>query len=208
MSESKAERTIPGPSGSSSVTVSGNQFAQLMAAIESSQSRMDEKLAQFQEEIRQGQEDAASRALKWARYDKPYVFKKRGNEEQASFNAKVDEALVQAESDLSVVEHTLASTSTLTAAIQHIKKAIQKGHSLLEERQKLIRLANCSEYWNETNTGRLLIQTILCDGVYIALFPDSTQLLLAVHWGRLVYVYFIMSARAMNTIVRVVRIGF
>ena len=53
---------------------------------------MDAKLAQFQEEIRQGQEEAASRALKRASYDKPYVFRKRGNEEQASFNAKVDDS--------------------------------------------------------------------------------------------------------------------
>ena len=69
MSESEAERMAPGPSTSSSVSVSGNQLVQLMAAIASSQSRMDTKLAQFQEEICQGQEDAASTALKWTHYD-------------------------------------------------------------------------------------------------------------------------------------------
>ena len=103
---------------------------------------MDAKLTQFQEEIRQGQEEAVSRALKRARYDKPYVFRKRGNEEQASFNAKVDQTLVQAESDVSVVERNPTSTS----AVQRVKEAIQKSRLLLEERQKLIRLADRSDH--------------------------------------------------------------
>ena len=61
---------------------------------------MDEKFHHFQEDIRQGQEDSAAKALKRAKYDKPYVFKRKGNEAQALFKAKVDEALVQADSDI------------------------------------------------------------------------------------------------------------
>ena len=57
--------SAPGPSGSATVTVSADQFAQLMMAIAASQTRMDLKLAQFQE-IRQGQEESAARALKRA----------------------------------------------------------------------------------------------------------------------------------------------
>lgn len=149
MSDSEAIRSSSGPSGlapglsgSALVTLSADQFAQLMSAISASQTRMDEKLEQFQDEIRHGQEEAASRALKRARYDKPYTFRKRGNEEQANFNAKVDEAFAQAESDLSAVEHSSSSTG----AVQRIKEAIKKGRSLLEERQKLIRLADRSEH--------------------------------------------------------------
>ena len=43
-------------------------FSQLMSSISLSQRRMDEKLAQFQEEVRVGQEDAAAKATKKARY--------------------------------------------------------------------------------------------------------------------------------------------
>ena len=97
---------------------------------------------EFCDKIRQGQENAAAEALKWARYDKPYVFRKRGNEEQANFNAKVDEALAQATSDLSAVAATPASTS----AVQRVKEAIERGRLLLEERHKLIRLTDRSDH--------------------------------------------------------------
>ena len=52
---------------------------------------MNAKLTQFQEKTRQGQEKAE--ALKGASYEKPYTFRKHGNEEQVNFNTKVDEAL-------------------------------------------------------------------------------------------------------------------
>ena len=144
MSSNEDDRTFSGPSGSGTsgaapVALSADHFAQLMSAITASQSVVDEKLQQFREEIRQGQEEAATKAVKRARYEKPYVFRKRGNEEQASFNAKVEEALSQAESDLS-------SISAPPAAIQRVKESIQKGRSLLEERQKLIRLADRSDH--------------------------------------------------------------
>ena len=113
-----------------------------MSAISTSHSRMDAKLAEFREEIRQSQEDAAAKALKRARFDKPYVFKKRGNEEQASFNSKVDEALAQAESDLASV----AAGPALAPAVQRVKDGIRRGRSLIDERQKLIRLADRSEH--------------------------------------------------------------
>ena len=52
-------------------------------------------------------------------------FHRRDNEEQTSFNAKVDEALVQAESDLAFV----VANSMLTFALQRMKKVIQQGWS-------------------------------------------------------------------------------
>ena len=61
---------------------------------------MEEKLGEFRTEVRQGQEEAAAKALKRARYEKPYAFKRKGNEEQAEFNAKVDETAAEAEAEL------------------------------------------------------------------------------------------------------------
>ena len=63
-----------------------DQFSQLMEAITSSQRCMDDKLAQFQAEVHHGEEGAAMKALKWAKYEKPYAYRKKGNKEQAVFN--------------------------------------------------------------------------------------------------------------------------
>ena len=51
-----------------------HKFVQLMSANSSSQSRMDEKLVQFQVEVRPGQEEAVAKALKKPHYEKPYTF--------------------------------------------------------------------------------------------------------------------------------------
>ena len=91
MSGDEPERGVP---------ISSDQFAQLMGAITESHSRMEEKLGEFRTEVRQGQEEAAAKALKRARYEKPYAFKRKGNEEQAEFNAKVDETAAEAEAEL------------------------------------------------------------------------------------------------------------
>ena len=79
-----------------SVSVSTDQFTQLMQTIESSQQQMDEKLLRFQEEVQQGQEDTAAKALKQVKYDRPYSFRQKGNEAHVLFNAKVNVSLAQA----------------------------------------------------------------------------------------------------------------
>ena len=94
--------------GTATVAVSANQFAQLMSAINATQSRLDAKLADFQEEIQQRQEVAAA-------------------------NAECDLASVTA-------------GPTATTALRRVKEAIQQGRRLLDERQKLIRLADRSEH--------------------------------------------------------------
>ena len=80
--------------------------------------------------------------MKWAKYDKPYVFKRKGNEAQALFNAKVDEALAQAVSDIANISPVLIESP----AIHRAHYSLQKGQAIIEEWQKLIRLANRSEH--------------------------------------------------------------
>ena len=84
---------------SDEVAISTDQFAQLMGAINASQARMEEKFTEFRAEVWQGQEDAAAKALKRARYKKPYAFKRKDNKEQAAFNAKLDERVAKAEAE-------------------------------------------------------------------------------------------------------------
>ena len=71
--------------------------------IESAQASMEEKFSRFHAEVRQGQEEAASKALKRVLYKKPYSFKRKGNEGQATFNARLDETLAQAKCDIATI---------------------------------------------------------------------------------------------------------
>jgi gas vesicle protein len=120
---------------SDEATVLNGQFAQLMAAFQASQDRFDRRFSEFQAEVRQGQEDAAAKALKRVRRDKPYPFKRKGNEEQATFNDKVDEAMAEAQAELT-------QESGSAPSIQRAHDALATGRKLLAERQKLIRIAD------------------------------------------------------------------
>ena len=120
ISSSKDECTIPRPSGAASVALSANHFPQLMTAITASV--VDAKLQQFCEEICQGQEEAATKVVKRAHYKKPYTFQKCGNKEQVTFNAKVEGALLQAESDLS----SIPIAPTTSSAIQRVSETLCK----------------------------------------------------------------------------------
>ena len=84
MSSDETTRGVSGPStvGQSSFTVARESFSQLIQAIGSSQARMEEKFSHFQSEVQQGQEEAATKALNRARFEKPYTYKRKGNEAQ------------------------------------------------------------------------------------------------------------------------------
>ena len=68
------------------------------------------------------------------------AFNWKGNEEQAVFNAKLDEKVAKAEAELPG-----AGPST-TPAVQRAMDALKEGQRLLTERQKLIKIADHSEY--------------------------------------------------------------
>ena len=101
---------------------------------------MEERFAEFRAEIRLGQEDAAAKALKRARYEKPYEYKRKSNQDQAAFNAKVDEAVAEA-------EHQIEEAGPSTApALERAKEALKKGRKIISDRQKLIKIADRSEH--------------------------------------------------------------
>ena len=116
---------------------SGSAMSAMLQEIRESQKKLDEKFAQFRDEVKRGQEDAAEKALKRVRREKPHVYKRKGNEEQASFNEKVEETIVAAQ-----VELEGASSGVVGKA----KKNLEQGLALLSERQKLIKLADRSEH--------------------------------------------------------------
>ncbi len=135
MSDTEGSTSTP----ATGVAISPDQFEMLMSSIQSSKASFDNQFAEFRAEVRLGQEEAAAKALKRVRYDKPYTYKKKGNEEQATFNARVDEALAETQADL---PEAATSTALLRA---HESLAKDTCRKLIAKRQKLIRIADRSE---------------------------------------------------------------
>ena len=131
--------SVAGGSGSSSVTpatLSGSQFTSLLTAIQESERRLDQKLADFKADVCQAQDEAATKAVHRMRHDKPFEYKKKAHGEQAHFNAQVEETVQEAQAALSTLEEA--------PALQRAQEALEKGARLLAERQKLIKIADRS----------------------------------------------------------------
>ena len=71
------------------------------------------------------------------RNDKPYHYKKKTHEEQARFNAQVEESVQEAHDAFADIEDS--------SAIQRAREALEKGAWLLADRQKLIKIADRSD---------------------------------------------------------------
>ena len=75
---------------------------------------------------------------------KPYKFKLKDNEVQASLNARLDETLPQAMYNID----TIPSDPAIAPAHQHVVESLHKGRALIQEWQMLILLADHSEHFN------------------------------------------------------------
>ena len=59
-------------------------------------------------------EDAASKALKREKFEKPYIYCRKGNKEQVIFNSCLDKTVAEAETELSAASSSTPSSSTTT----------------------------------------------------------------------------------------------
>ena len=89
---------------------------------------MEAKLEAFLTELQQGQEEAAAKALKHVWHEKPYALRER----RAGLVQQQEEAVADVEAEL-----TTAGPA---------REALQRGVTLLSERQKLIRIVDRSEF--------------------------------------------------------------
>ena len=122
-SKSPSTSTITGPSVTAQVVqphgpptgseLSRSQFASLLAAIKDSESRLDQRFSDFK-----GAQEEAAKAAKRVRHEKPYDYKKKAHEEQATFNAKVQDALKEATDAL---DDTADSPAIQRAKTDHLK---------------------------------------------------------------------------------------
>ena len=93
-----------------------------MAAIEATQSRLDNNLAEFKAELSKSQEWAATSAARKVQAKQDSIFRKKSHEEQHKANTKIDEALLEGEMELESIPSDMTAASV-------VKDALMRGRS-------------------------------------------------------------------------------
>ena len=99
------------------------------------------KLRDGQEAMRSAQEEASQKLARFSGRRDPYTFRRKGNENQFHFNQDVEDAFAEVSTGLQKVN---AERGKL--GLQKAMSAAQEGMSLIARRQKLLKLADRSEW--------------------------------------------------------------
>ena len=120
--------------GESSATVTKAEFNELMTAMKGIQSNMETK-----RELSAEREAANDRLVKKMQFTKGIEFKRKGNERQYVFNEGVRDK----------IESATKALSATPPVVEKAMESLKEGEKLITARQKLIRIADRSEYgWN------------------------------------------------------------
>eukprot|EP00731_Ephydatia_muelleri_P014014 Em0007g1324a len=106
--------------------------------------RILEEMRRLRDDVKASQEEAALQVARSSRRD-PYTFKRKGNENQHAFNDDVEDKLVQVQAHLGRVEAGEEGTRS-ASALAKAKEAVKEGRQLIARRQKLLKLADRSEF--------------------------------------------------------------
>lgn len=124
-------------------------FKQLKDTQEANQQKMSEKLEKLEQDVHAGQDTAAERVVKKLKRDRTLEFNKKGHERQFLFNDEVKDRM---ESAATLLEKVDPSTAASKPALDDAKKELEEGMQFIAQRQKLIWLADRSEYgWDAVN---------------------------------------------------------
>ena len=131
----------PAPSGSAVGSrprqpepLSESQFSSLLSAMHESERRLDRKLA-VKSDVRQTQDEAATKAINRVRHEKPYESSVKLTRSKRDSTRRSRRACRR--------PMTLSLTST-TPSLPRAHEALEKGARLLAERQKLVKIADRS----------------------------------------------------------------
>ena len=120
-------------------TQQSNPLAEILQEMRRSEKRMEDRLRKMEEDVQRSQEEALEKASKRARCEKSYVFKKRGHQAQSEFNERVEACIERAAEEV-------MRRPTDESALSKAKEALDEGRRLIANRQKLIKIADRSEY--------------------------------------------------------------
>ena len=131
------------PTGSK--RIDNDQMTLILQVISSSKKAMEKQLTDFKNEIRSNHEEVTERMAKKMKRGKALEFKKKGNELQFKFNEEVIDNLEDVEEELERFQESKLP-SEAASPLKKVKEALKTGKELLENRQKLIKMADRSQY--------------------------------------------------------------
>ena len=124
----------------------------VMEAIEESKRTMEEKFQSLKDEMRKSQEEVTESVVRKVKSSRQPDFRRKGNEKQFKFNDAVAEKLEEVGTELENVNKEGATADVKKEAVDRATKLVKEGKDLIEARQKMIRLADRSEYgWDIVN---------------------------------------------------------
>ena len=118
----------------------------MLQTMAQSQQQLQEDLLSMKTQLLSGQEDTAERVAKRLRREKAFDFKRKGNKRQFEFNESVVDKIEEATSAVGLCTAASSSGKNTTPTLQRAKEALEKGLKRLSRRQKLIKIADRSEY--------------------------------------------------------------
>ena len=101
------------------------------------------KLDRLEQDIATGQEETLQLVAKKMKRDPGFQFRRKGNEKQFTFNEAVNDSIQSAAVMLEKVKPTTAQEMV---ALKSAKEKLQLGTKAIVKHQKLIHLADRSEY--------------------------------------------------------------
>ena len=116
-----------------------DSLATILDEIRQSEKRMERRLKQLESDVQRSQEEAVEKVAKKARRDRSFTFRRKAHREQFEFNERVAECLEKATDE--VAKRPVDATS-----LDKAKAALDQGLELLASRQKLIKIADRSEF--------------------------------------------------------------
>lgn len=126
------------------------RIAELIEAVNTLRELMERQIKEIREDIKKNKEEVADTVVKRVKRTLPPEFRRKGNEKQFKFNEGVSEKIEEAEVELGSIvlpaEDAADTVNVPVAVLKKTKQAIKEGRVAIQERQKLIRIADRSDY--------------------------------------------------------------
>ena len=127
---------------------------ELITEVRDSRRAMKNQIKGIQDEIKRNKEEVAETVAKKVKRSMLPDYRRKGNGKHYKFNEEVSEKIQKADTELQaiVVPAEAEAVNVPVAVLEKTKRAIREGISSIQDRQKLIRIADRSDFgWDVVN---------------------------------------------------------
>lgn len=128
------------------------RLEELIREVRESRQAMEDQIKGM--ELKKNKEEVAETVAKKVKRSMPPEFRRKGNEKQFKFNEEVVDKIQVADTELKAiaVPADAAAVNVPVAVLEKTRRAIKEGISSIQERQKLIRIVDRSDFgWDVVN---------------------------------------------------------